>query len=108
LTLLKGVRSVRDAMVDLEPKVWICRADISSAQEYVDWWTHFDAEMRAHRRVVIDALVSAVGAAVWESIMEREYVRWLAIKDFGKKINRQRQVEVADRVWLRGMCGERN
>jgi hypothetical protein len=40
--------------------------------------------------------------------MEREYVRWLAIKDFGKKINRQRQVEVADRVWLRGMCGERN
>jgi hypothetical protein len=109
LTLLKAVRSVQAEAVASGPKVGaICRAGISSAQDYVDWWTRFDAEMRAHRHALVDALISAVGASAWEAVMEREYGRWLASDEFGMKINRQAQVEVGDyRIWMR-MCGERN
>jgi hypothetical protein len=108
LTLLKVVRSVQADAVASEPKVAaICRAGISSAEDYVDWWTRFDAEMRAHRHTLVEALVSAIGAPAWEAVMEREYARWLARDEFGLKTNHQTQVEVADyRIWMRGMCGE--
>jgi hypothetical protein len=108
--LLKIVRSVTAETAASQPKVApICRAGISSAQDYVDWWTRFDAEVREHRRATVDALAAAIDPTVWEVVMEPEYRRWLARQDFGMKINRQAQVEVADyRIWMRGMCGERS
>ena len=109
LGLLKALRRVQSEMAVSEPKAGsICDAGISSAEDFVDWWAQFDAEMRAHRDATVDALVAAVGPTVWEVVMEREYPRWLASEDFGQKVNRRKQVELRDyRIWMSSMCRER-
>jgi len=93
-------------MASLEPTARsICDADISSSQDYLDWWAKFDEELRAHRREVIDVLVSAVGAAIWDPVLRRDYLQWISPEPRGWKIHRQKQVDLADyRVWMRGMC----
>jgi len=108
-----ALQAVREVMAEMDhswPKPRsICSAEISSSQEYVGWWARFDAQVRAHRVAMVEALVSRLETPVWEAIIQREFLEWLAIEEeIGNKINRQKQVEAADyRVWIRGMCGER-
>jgi len=106
---LQAVREVMAELDHLWPKPGsICSAEISSSQEYVDWWARFDAQIRAQRAAMVDALASRLETFVWEAIIQREFLDWLAIEgEIGIRINRQMQVEVADyRVWMRGMCGQ--
>jgi hypothetical protein len=106
-TLLEALRDVVTEFDITEPHARaICKATISSSEEYVRWWAHFDEEVKAHRQRMVDALVSKVDASLWDPVFEEEYVLWLTQGVQGKKINRQKQVETTDyRIWIRGMCG---
>ena len=106
--LLQAAREVRAEMNDSGPKPRsICNAGISSAQDYLDWWSEFEEKIKAHRRAMVDALVSKVDASLWEPVIQSHFLQWLGPGEVisGEKISYQKQVELADyRVWMRQIC----
>jgi hypothetical protein len=104
--LVQVLRDVGEQAEKLAPRVAICTAGVSSDQDYVDWWTRYEDEVRSYRRATIDALVRAIDSSIWEASLERMYLPWLRGDGLGDRINFQKQVDVADyTIWMRGWCG---
>lgn len=107
-SLLQAALEVRAEMDDSGPKrKAICRAVISSAEDYVEWWVEFEEQIEAHRSAMVDALVSRLAPGVWEPVIQWHFLHWMGLGEtvIGDQINYQKQVEVADyRVYLRQLC----
>jgi hypothetical protein len=104
--LVQVLRDVGERTERLALRVSICRAAISSGQDYVGWWARYEDEVRSHRRATIDALVREIDSSIWEASLEPKYLPWLRGDGLGDRINFQKQVDVADyTIWMRGWCG---
>ena len=104
--LLRQVILVRERNRELGPTPYsICRADISSAAEYVKWWRGFGEIVVAYREMVVADFVEAIGDQLWNQVLSVDYVEWLERKDFGTTFDRQEQVATlgVDPI-LDGMC----